>query len=239
VVGYLVGCRQEHRVEGGKVVTIRHRYVGRGDEPCKEAFGGVARCAMPRLRDLHWHDLDHPFKPGGNLGRCGWRLQDASVEGQECGLGREDEAHVGVGDAEARTEYPAAQPEVITQQYGYPPDEDSVAAAPPPAPPSQVADAVASLRGDGAVYSGPWPVRRYRLADRGWVLQSPEGKDTDDDGWQLASLLSALDELGEVYVVDVIRPFGQAWRWAMVTWGDMKGCVASELADAIAQDYRD
>jgi hypothetical protein len=232
--------------------VTRHRFAPSSvTDLCAEAFGGVARCSLPRENTVHWTDADHPFTVSEALDTCGWRLQDKDVAGNRCGFGRHSAIH-DVEQAPARTEYPAAQPEVVIgksgvqQRYGYPPDEDAVPAAPiqltfdllaTPQEPSQEQDAVACLRGGERVMAGPWPVRQYRLADAGWSLVGADGSPMADDQEAYEQVVTSLDTLGETYSVLVTRPLGQAYRMALVTWGAMRGESAEDCAEQIALDY--
>lgn len=81
------------------------------------------------------------------------------------------------------------------------------------------------------VPSGPWPVRKLRLAD-------PDAPDTaEHDQQHYAELLRALYAIGQDYLVCVWRPLDAHFRFACVTWGWATTLTLEQIADEIALRY--
>lgn len=83
-------------------MNSRHRFVRGQGLGCAEAFGGVARCALPVDAPVHWRDNEHPYKPVVGVEGCGYvRVGD----GRMCRMVRGAEAHTVRAEAETRTDY--------------------------------------------------------------------------------------------------------------------------------------
>lgn len=76
---------------------------------------------------------------------------------------------------------------------------------------------------------GPWPIRKFLLHDG----ISPDY--TEQAAYE--EYVSALDQLSEVYSVQVYRPEGMPWRFALVTWNWATGYTVDVACDELAAMY--
>jgi hypothetical protein len=77
---------------------------------------------------------------------------------------------------------------------------------------------------------GPWPVRKFLLCDEA-------SGNSADERWVYEEYLASLDKLGQEYAVDVYRPLGRAWRFAMVTWSWAYGMDTPDICTELAAAY--
>lgn len=83
---------------------------------------------------------------------------------------------------------------------------------------------------DVSLNYGPWPVRKFLLAD-GYGLETY----TEHDLY--IEYVEALDRIAEDYTVQVYRPDGKPWRFALVTWGLFNGYTLETACDELAAVY--
>jgi hypothetical protein len=223
-----------------------HRYktFSNDIDSCQEGFGGPARCALPRLADVHYSDTYHPLtRVYPDDQRCSWRNQGGPGH---CGREARDPAH-DVGQVRPPDEDYAPNPRPYLPRpgaYVEPPterlpvlnmvdlaedaakiqmhfEEASSPAEEKSAPAWE--RVVAALRERKELTSGPWPVRLYDLSAPG--------------AWRpYMDLLGALGRLHEAYTAGVWWLDDRRWAW--VTWSYLDGMSVDYCAEEIARRAR-
>lgn len=208
----------------------RHRYktFSYDVDSCQEGFGGPARCALPRLAEVHYSDTHHPFtaRGGSEEGPCGWRNQGASgLCNREVMAPEHAVVRVRPPDEDLDRNEPATagsllrdlarDAQTLVQEFS------RVGAVQEDAPAWE--RAVGALRSREPVTAGPWSVRLYDLSAPG--------------AWRpYMDLLGALGRLHVAYTASVW--WVRDRRMAYVTWGDFDGMTPDWCADEILRTWR-